>query len=101
MQYPYFKDKTPVTTTTESIATETTIAPDTCSLPPKTGMCRAYFPRYYFDRTAGACKEFVYGGCQGNANNFNTKEECMQRCQPEGIGIDHFISFTLSSCRWD
>lgn len=25
---------------------------------------------------------FIYGGCRGNANNFNTKAECEQKCRP-------------------
>lgn len=28
----------------------------------------------------GACKLFIFGGCQGNENNFETMEECIQEC---------------------
>ena len=52
----------------------------TCSLPPKTGPCEALIPRYYFDSSTGLCKNFTYGGCQPNANNFKTIEECLKVC---------------------
>ena len=52
----------------------------TCLLPRVTGPCYGYFPRYYFDGEAGECKEFIYGGCLGNANNFETEEECIEEC---------------------
>jgi papilin len=53
---------------------------DVCSLPAFTGPCKAYFKRFYFDKTTGSCEEFVYGGCQSNGNNFNTAEECEAKC---------------------
>ncbi|GBM17505.1 Papilin [Araneus ventricosus] len=53
---------------------------DRCSQPAETGMCRGFFPRYYFDKAAGQCKKFVYGGCGGNENNFKTEEECQGAC---------------------
>ena len=52
-----------------------------CNLPSETGLCKAYFPRYYFDEAAGECREFIYGGCGGNANNFETLAECQTTCQ--------------------
>lgn len=60
--------------------------PALCLLDKDTGPCRARVPRFYFNKETGMCEEFVYGGCLGNINNFNTKEEC------EGICKDFFIS---------
>ena len=40
----------------------------------------AYFERFYFDTETQSCQKFVYGGCQGNANNFETIEECQKNC---------------------
>ncbi|KAG8194021.1 hypothetical protein JTE90_003621 [Oedothorax gibbosus] len=51
-----------------------------CQQPPQSGLCLAYFPRFYFNATTGKCQNFVYGGCQGNQNNFFTEEECMKAC---------------------
>lgn len=52
----------------------------TCFLPKVTGDCRAYFPRYYFNYTTETCERFIYGGCQGNSNNFKTIAECYKTC---------------------
>ncbi|KAK0068649.1 kunitz-type serine protease inhibitor 2 [Biomphalaria pfeifferi] len=49
-----------------------------CLLELKEGLCRMDLPRYYFD--GKACKQFSYGGCDGNANNFETLEECVSIC---------------------
>ncbi|CAG7824316.1 unnamed protein product [Allacma fusca] len=51
-----------------------------CFLPKKVGPCRALIPAFYFDKSLGACKFFSYGGCQGNANNFDTREDCEELC---------------------
>jgi len=59
--------------------------PDVCKLPSKTGPCRAYKGRFFFDEAAGVCKRFKYGGCRGNANNFNTIEQCQQKCVIETV----------------
>jgi Kunitz/Bovine pancreatic trypsin inhibitor domain len=52
-----------------------------CSEPPVTGQCRAYIPSWYFDPSSGDCKEFVFGGCGGNGNRFDEKEECLLKCK--------------------
>ncbi|XP_077064713.1 kunitz-type protease inhibitor 2 isoform X2 [Siphateles boraxobius] len=51
-----------------------------CRLPSAVGKCRAAFPRFYYDVTNQTCKQFIYGGCDGNDNNFNTQEECEASC---------------------
>ncbi|KAL3872899.1 hypothetical protein ACJMK2_036078 [Sinanodonta woodiana] len=53
-----------------------------CERPAHSGMCMAYFPRFYYDSTSRTCKEFIYGGCQSNGNNFETFELCMEMCAP-------------------
>jgi hypothetical protein len=59
-----------------------------CELPPESGMCRAAIPRWHHDAASGTCKQFTYGGCGGNANNFETQAECEQACgvSPGGGG---------------
>ncbi|XP_076464409.1 PI-stichotoxin-Hcr2n-like [Babylonia areolata] len=54
---------------------------DVCSLPSETGMCRGYFPRFFYNSADGECQKFIYGGCDGNANNFETLEACKAACQ--------------------
>ncbi|KAL8613738.1 hypothetical protein ACOMHN_029595 [Nucella lapillus] len=51
-----------------------------CTLPSKTGMCRAYFPRFFYNTKSAKCEEFVYGGCGANSNNFHTEQECINAC---------------------
>jgi len=53
---------------------------DTCLLPKKKGRCNLNIQKYYFDSELGTCKPFLYGGCQGNSNNFDTLAECLSRC---------------------
>uniref|UniRef100_A0A023FSI3 Putative tick kunitz 81 n=1 Tax=Amblyomma cajennense TaxID=34607 RepID=A0A023FSI3_AMBCJ len=42
------------------------------------GPCRARIPRYWFN--GRSCQLFFYGGCEGNNNNFDSKEDCMNAC---------------------
>nr|ATN40259.1 amyloid precursor protein [Botryllus schlosseri] len=51
-----------------------------CGLPSETGMCRAYFEKFYYDAQAGECKKFVFGGCGGNENKFDRKDDCEKTC---------------------
>ena len=53
---------------------------EVCELPMAPGRCLAAKPRVYFDSSDGQCKDFIYGGCEGNANNFRNKEECEELC---------------------
>lgn len=56
--------------------------PALCQLPPETGMCKAIFHRFFYNATSDECEQFIYGGCQGNANNFKTIELCVRVCRP-------------------
>lgn len=51
-----------------------------CLLPPEVGHCRAQIPSFYYDRYTQSCRQFMYGGCEGNANNFETREACEEAC---------------------
>lgn len=46
-----------------------------------TGPCRAVMPRWYFDLSKGKCVRFIYGGCGGNRNNFESEDYCMAVCK--------------------
>lgn len=54
-----------------------------CSLPADVGPCDGVCPRYFYDVCTGQCELFGYGCCGGNANNFETLEECEAACPPE------------------
>ncbi|XP_061190042.1 actinia tenebrosa protease inhibitors-like [Saccostrea echinata] len=51
-----------------------------CILPEVTGPCRASIPRWHFNQATRRCERFIYGGCQGNENNFNTWGQCQRVC---------------------
>ncbi|MEE3319935.1 MAG: BPTI/Kunitz domain-containing protein [Pseudomonadota bacterium] len=53
--------------------------PDACYQPPKSGMCKASFQRYYHDPESGTCHSFIWGGCKGSVP-FETLEECVTTC---------------------
>lgn len=70
---------------------------DPCLLPLDEGSCAAYTLRWYHRAGSGgteACHPFVYGGCGGNANRFETREACEHHCPPRlpqsrGTGAPH------------
>uniref|UniRef100_A0ABM5G4J8 Actinia tenebrosa protease inhibitors-like n=1 Tax=Pogona vitticeps TaxID=103695 RepID=A0ABM5G4J8_9SAUR len=52
-----------------------------CRLPKEVGPCLAAFSRWFYNGQTQKCEAFTYGGCQGNANNFKTLEECQKKCE--------------------
>jgi hypothetical protein len=61
---------------------------EACTAPAVTGTCEAYFERWYHDVVTGLCRPFVYGGCDGNANNYETVEECQKACPGGPLDYD-------------
>ncbi|XP_029281637.1 low-density lipoprotein receptor-related protein 11 [Cottoperca gobio] len=57
---------------------------DPCAAAPVVGPCKGTFPRWYYDQIAGECKHFLYGGCQGNHNNFLQESDCVSECIQKG-----------------
>ncbi|XP_011489898.1 papilin isoform X1 [Oryzias latipes] len=51
-----------------------------CSLPRDEGPCEKWVARFAYDAAVGKCKEFWYGGCHGNANNFASEHDCQKQC---------------------
>ena len=47
---------------------------DVCQMPQEVGPCRDFLERYFFDVASGTCKQFYFGGCEGNKNNFKTMQ---------------------------
>ncbi|RCN26150.1 Kunitz/Bovine pancreatic trypsin inhibitor domain protein [Ancylostoma caninum] len=44
------------------------------------GECSGVFVRFGYDRFSNDCRQFTYGGCGGNGNNFATIQECRNVC---------------------
>lgn len=53
---------------------------DICRLPPAPGPCRAAIHQWYYNPKKQRCSQFMYGGCGGNDNNFNSKDDCKAAC---------------------
>jgi hypothetical protein len=98
---PETGDRTKVTFETNERPTDFKIIditpPDNiCRLPAVTGRCKAHVRRYFFD--GAQCKLFTYGGCGGNANNFNDLDQCNQKCASSANTIQPINVNTLQ--RW-
>uniref|UniRef100_A0A915HE94 BPTI/Kunitz inhibitor domain-containing protein n=1 Tax=Romanomermis culicivorax TaxID=13658 RepID=A0A915HE94_ROMCU len=52
-----------------------------CNLPPSPGPCRGHMERFYYNPNERQCSKFIYGGCPGNGNMFETKEKCEKACK--------------------
>lgn len=51
-----------------------------CALKDEPGPCKAIKDRFFFNVDTGRCELFEYGGCGGNANNFETLDACEETC---------------------
>ena len=54
-----------------------------CRLAADAGKCSDSLMRYYYDPASDDCRQFVYGGCHGNANRFLTYADCSSTCRQE------------------
>ncbi|XP_057369432.1 kunitz-type serine protease inhibitor mulgin-2-like [Daphnia carinata] len=64
--------------------------PDFCLLPgtlPGEKKCKGYIKKWTFDATEDACVSYIYGGCHGTKNLFDTEEECKAACPSSGQKI--------------
>lgn len=57
---------------------------DICSLPKVIGPCLAFFSRWWYDKETRTCSKFIYGGCLGNNNNFQSESICTTICKKQG-----------------
>lgn len=63
-----------------------------CSLALDKGSCKNYSENWFFDIEEGTCSKFLYSGCEGNGNRFNTENECRRLCvEPPGKSALHFL----------
>ncbi|XP_070600485.1 eppin-like [Erythrolamprus reginae] len=54
---------------------------DVCQLPSVCGICKAMFLRFFYNVSTDKCEQFIYGGCGGNMNNFESMQECLRTCR--------------------
>ncbi|KAB0359575.1 hypothetical protein FD754_003731 [Muntiacus muntjak] len=79
-----YNEESPTEPGSDGAAAEEEITHDVravCSQEALTGPCRAVMPRWYFDLSKGKCVRFIYGGCGGNRNNFESEDYCMAVCK--------------------
>ncbi|XP_026513771.1 amyloid-like protein 2 isoform X3 [Terrapene carolina triunguis] len=79
-----YNEETPTESRNDKSLSEKEIISDmkaVCSQEAMTGPCRAVMPRWYFDLYKRKCIRFIYGGCGGNRNNFESEEYCMAVCK--------------------
>ncbi|XP_071625366.1 amyloid beta precursor like protein 2 isoform X4 [Heliangelus exortis] len=79
-----YNEEIPTEATSDKAASEKEVSSDmksVCSQEAMTGPCRAVMPRWYFDPNKRKCVRFIYGGCGGNRNNFESEEYCMAVCK--------------------
>ena len=53
--------------------------PESCSLKPESGKCRAAITRWSFDEQSRTCRPFIWGGCDGVVP-FETLDSCQTQC---------------------
>ncbi|XP_013909921.1 PREDICTED: WAP four-disulfide core domain protein 8-like [Thamnophis sirtalis] len=53
---------------------------EVCQLPMAQGSCKKSLTRFYYDPEKKKCVSFIYRDCEGNRNNFETKELCEKAC---------------------
>ncbi|XP_071833843.1 papilin-like isoform X3 [Apostichopus japonicus] len=51
-----------------------------CALPAESGDCRDRQIKWYYNQGTRLCDVFTYSGCNGNENNFDTQDKCVQTC---------------------
>ncbi|XP_041090588.1 kunitz-type protease inhibitor 1-like [Polyodon spathula] len=60
---------------------------DSCEVAPVVGPCRASMPRFFYNSSSGSCQLFIYGGCKGNNNNYQTQAECQAKCSVNQLPV--------------
>uniref|UniRef100_A0A3Q1JL59 Amyloid-beta A4 protein n=1 Tax=Anabas testudineus TaxID=64144 RepID=A0A3Q1JL59_ANATE len=69
---------TTTTTTTESVEE---VVRAVCWARAESGPCHDMLERWFFVPEKGRCAPFLFGGCGGNRNNFESEEYCLAVCK--------------------
>lgn len=69
--------------------------PEFCRLSAEKGPCLGRWTRYFYNESADDCSVFLFGGCDGNENNFHSILACRVICQkPPEDPISRLIQST-------
>uniref|UniRef100_A0A3P9ADV3 Amyloid-beta A4 protein n=1 Tax=Esox lucius TaxID=8010 RepID=A0A3P9ADV3_ESOLU len=83
---------TTTTTTTESVEE---VVREVCWAHAESGPCHAMLERWFFVPDKGTCAPFLFGGCGGNRNNFDSEEySCLSMpttAPPPHDAVDHYL----------
>src|SRR5690606_7865400 len=69
-----------------------------CSEPAEPGPCEAAIVRWFFNADTHRCEQFTYGGCEGNANNFESSSECKLACDNDPCSYGTPYPGELTEC---
>lgn len=61
------------------------------------GIIYGYCVFRFWDVVKGDCDVFTYGGCQGNGNNFGSREECANACKGKSDCMTRKIWFLIGA----
>ena len=53
-----------------------------CTMFKDSGPCRRSQIQYFYNKETSRCESFIYGGCRGNRNRFESLRECQNFCAP-------------------
>uniref|UniRef100_A0A665VFU8 Amyloid-beta A4 protein n=1 Tax=Echeneis naucrates TaxID=173247 RepID=A0A665VFU8_ECHNA len=85
---------TTTTTTTESVEE---VVRAVCWARAESGPCHDMLERWYFVPEKGSCAPFLFGGCGGNRNNFESEEYCLAVCRSSCKSQDQSCLLILPS----
>lgn len=60
----------------------------------QSGNCKSFLRRYHYDSSSGTCQAFIFSGCRGNKNNFETPGACHKACAPANAPDPNQATFT-------
>ena len=62
------------------------------------GPCRGFLQQWTY--SGGSCVSFVYGGCRGSANRFETQSQCQAACGYVCLLFNWKVIFQLFEFQW-